>query len=474
MAGFIRIFILSATLFSVACVSRHEVADDYRLALAREPKIATERTVIFFLIDGLPAKMLEQQLAQGHLPGLQAYFLKGNPIVAYARTVFPSLTFPAIASLLSEEPVDKHGIYSNETVQGSETLNFEDVSSYPSLNARLKSRTIFTRLHAKGLRSVSFDYAFQAGADAHTNALDLDAALAVSDKNYKYVDLKTMASLNLLLKKTASSAWPDFIFVHLIGLDLITHDKGPENSAVEEYLQDLDAGLTKVFATLNKAEQRGSRQVVALLSSDHGFDDKITRHLKLSEAIHEAAAEVQIINQGRYLELYFPKRWSEAKRLELLQSVSAKPDVDLVALRSRSTLRIQSHTQTAEVYFNETMVCDSSNFAVSYRLLEPAPLLASNPRWDCPEKLSEPAASAFYPYFVANVSRYFSAASHPDAVILGQPGVTFKGGLLGQHGGPTPQELFVPLLLHNALIDSKGPPPAIWQLLNFMSPFSSP
>jgi hypothetical protein len=73
-----------------------------------------------------------------------------------------------------------------------------------------------------------------------------------------------------------------------------------------------------------------------------------------------------------------------------------------------------------------------------------------------------------YPNFSENLASYFASQESPDAIVIPNPGVAFYAKNKGQHGGPTPREVYIPLLIHNGTIDKKNPIQPIWNLLNFI------
>jgi hypothetical protein len=98
-----------------------------------------------------------------------------------------------------------------------------------------------------------------------------------------------------------------------------------------------------------------------------------------------------------------------------------------------------------------------------------------------PEKGSVVPASAFrcpsgfdehrgrYPFLVSGIARYLTAPGHPDALVVAKPGVSFVSGMRGSHGGPTAEEVFVPVLLRNASLDGEAPVRTS-DLLRFLAP----
>jgi hypothetical protein len=451
-----------------ACATSHHVTDEYRDSLGSQVKSTSRRTVILFLIDGLPAFTLQRELKESNLPQLQSYFVQGKNEMFLARTPFPSLTFPGIGSLLSEKPVDGHGIYGNQMYFKRDRVNFESPLDSKDLRAITQGQTIFARLHARGLKTVSIDYAFNADSDASVRLEDAEAALDIQNKQYEKVDNKLIKSLANLLNSTEAAVWPDFIFVHLVGVDFLTHDHGPDAPEVRKYLRALDANLKGVFSTLKKAEFTKKREVVALLTADHGVDIRVKSFLPIERVIKKVDPRIRVLNEGRYLTLFFPKSWGTTKKSAFMIDVVCNPEIYIVYFFEKSTVIFEYKDLITTLYFSPAN-CPESKYSIvvvphSLGVMQTS---ASVPM--CPENLDSATRQLYYPYFVSNLSHFFETPGHPDAVIIPKPGVTFKNNnYLGQHGGPTAREVFVPLLMRNATLGTADNIPALWELLRFM------
>jgi predicted AlkP superfamily pyrophosphatase or phosphodiesterase len=415
-----RALILLFSLLILACASTQHISIEYGELIGPNPNPTSKRTVILFLVDGMGLQICTDEINGGKLPSIENFFIGSKKEFYKARTVFPSLTFPAIASLLTESQVDKHGIYGNIIVKDHENLDFQVPSNFKLLNKFISGHNIFSRLKAKGLKTVSIDYAFNSDSDIHIALNDVEAGNAYLNKNYFFIDSKLISNLSSLLRDTKPEVWPDFIFVHLIGVDAIAHDQGPTSPAVKKYLEKIDSELSSVFKIVDKVETAKKRQVVSLMTSDHGFDDQVTKVVKLEDVL-EHREDIKFLDEGRFGSLYLPSSWSVNQKEVFMQSAAQSSYVDLVA-----------YTNAGKV----------SVYPVSKDLT--------------------------YPYFTSNLEHYFQAEGHPDAIIIPKPGYAFNSKYFGQHGGPTPQEIFVPLLMHNSTLSIKGQIPALWELLSFL------
>ena len=450
---------LVALLLFNSCASFRELPKDYSRVLRKRPLPGSERTVIFFLVDGLPVRTLKQELVAGRMPQVDSFFIGSKHEMFVARTGFPSLTFTGIGSLLTEAPVDQHGLFGNRvlSVKENEAINLEQPKNYSELSRRIQERNIFARLNAKGQKTVSLSYSFYADSDVHSEILDPQAALAILNEDYEFLDRKTLDSLQLLLSQNKPDTWPDFIFVHLVGVDFLSHQRGPDSPIVSTYLNKLDTQLKPIFEMLNLAEFKKQRKVMSLLSADHGFDRTISTRLELSQVLGPEGASFKVLNEGRYAGVYFPKEWGAAQRSDYLKKISQKPSIEVVASRQDNSISIKSIGKNTLFNYSSSH-CQEGEYAISVQQALPT----------CPENLDSSVNYLYHPYFIANLSHYFQTQGHPDAVIIPSPGISFQKGTLGQHGGPTANEIFVPLLIHNGtLINVKRNPP-LWQLLQFL------
>lgn len=488
----------------IGCASADHVVGEYNEYLKthkKQPK--SSRTVILFLVDGLSVPLLVDELESGHLPEIQNYFIADKKSIYQARTTFPSLTYPAIGSLLSQRSIEDHGIYGNSVFQNGEIVNFEDPQNFVKADNLIDNKNIFSRLADKGLKTISYDYSFVANSSVHLTALDGNAAAAILQKNYLFVDQNILSSLAELLKKTDVEQWPDFIYVHLVGIDFTSHDHGQDTYEVRDYLQKLDALMKNVFSRLQSVEQNKKRQIVSILTADHGFDQNITRRYLIDEKLrHE---NIRYLNEGRYLALFFPEDWSQEKRQSFLRDLSYEPEIDLTVARFSEQLEIRKRKEQFSFQYvtcSDAVKCpqqqcggnnwalklptpfDFSKFARSSvgndsgsNNEKPQVASAAGGSQEqiaesllaCADRLPEQYNQKFYPFFVSNVSHYFRVDQHPDAVVIAKPGVSFREDILGQHGGPTERETFTPLLMRGADLKLESGVPPIWRLLDFLT-----
>ncbi|MES2856643.1 MAG: alkaline phosphatase family protein, partial [Bdellovibrionota bacterium] len=222
---FALILVSSLVMLQTACQSTSIVSDDFNDAVDEGDFKTADRTSIIFLVDGLSKTALDQAYQSGKISRISGYFPMPKGNFRLARATFPSLTFPNITSILTGESISTHPITGNKIVVGDDEVDFENVTSWPVLGRLVKERSIFYRLGENKESSVSFSYSFPRGATVHLEK-NVDAGVYYTEGNYAAIDSNVIANLEGLLEQ---KSWPRFIFVHLIGVDALSHKHGPED-----------------------------------------------------------------------------------------------------------------------------------------------------------------------------------------------------------------------------------------------------
>ena len=301
--------------------------------------------------------------------------------------------------------------------------------------------TVFSRLHSQSRSSMSLAHFFYFGATVR-QADDLKSAVAYAASNYDYVDGKALGSLEALLESTTpESPLPAFTFVHLIGVDAISHRFGPASREARDYLASVDRELGRLCDRVLTLESEGIRPII-LLTAEHGFTT-VRRFADLEGWIGKEAPGTTVLNEGRFLGLRFPSPLDESQRSALLARAStASRNVAWTLQRAGNRVWIRGPGIQASFEYSEG-ACDSSTSPVH-------PIRWQGGNALCPADLDRVAMSPFPPYFFSNVATYFESRYHPDALILAADHVLFSRGYKGAHGGLTLEELLVPVLARNA------------------------
>ncbi len=436
-------------------------------------------TQIVILIDGLNQEVFQQMMAQDLLPNMQEFFHSRSYT---ARSVFPSLTYPNITSLLTERPLALHPIYGNQIRSGATHVNFENPFEVSKLEELIGAISFFGQLKAANEPSWSFAYSFNFGTRKFLRP-NLTAGLQYAGSDYKGLDRDILQQATRAIAETrrwrtakALRDWPRLVFVHLVGVDAISHSRGPYDVEVVEYLKGLDQHLVPLFSAIKARE--AVRSITTVLASDHGFE-KVQTTLPIESLIEAAAKKVSpsrrkaqplIANEMRIAALHFSALWNVADRQDLAKRMSSIAGIAAVLLRVNENL---FQVETSEGIRELSVIAGESCPPYRFRLevkrdrgLGPVTIR------DCPQNLdggeiksgSSPISRDLY-HLYENVAGYFAQPESGDMVIVAGPGVGFNDKYLGQHGGMSQREIQTPLLLRNAVVTSHEDDVPIYEIL---------
>ena len=133
-------------------------------------------------------------------------------------------------------------------------------------------------------------------------------------------------------------------------------------------------------------------------------------------------------------------------------------NIDIVAFKSRSRVHLISKKQ--ELIFDQLPLLDCGSNAVGININAQTAI--------CSDAIPAQWRSLFHPYFLENMASYFAADKAADIIVIPPADVVYSQNGMGFHGGPTADEIFVPLLLRNARISMSEEVPPSWQLLRFI------
>lgn len=398
------------------------------------------RTVVLFLVDGLGAHTLQKAFLQKRMPNTRRFFLRNQNGFALAQAAFPTLTYPNLVSVLTAKPVGEHPVLGNHAMlPNGKIVNYEDAKeTHQALRALVDPQTVIARLSAQNRESASFSYIFGMNAESHMQA-GLKAGLEYQRNDYLSLDDRLLTSMSDFLKQD-SAEWPDFIYVHLIGVDAVAHTFGATSKETLEYLSWLDSRLAPVFTALAKGE--GRRKVVTMLTADHSLVDN-ERYVSLRKKMIKADLDLVVANESRFLALHLPRKREAAELDEALRIARASDGVAFTAWRRGNELEIESTREK----FRFLLGPAACGFPVSLSL--------DGVKFECATTFDE--GQGRYPFLVSQLTRYFTAPHSPNALVIAKPGVSFAKGSRASHGGPTAEETLVPLLVRNGSVAAGRP-----------------
>jgi hypothetical protein len=439
---FRRSHILFGLLMLQSCTTRQAVPDNYRELLRETPQTKqqspqlesqSERKVLLIIVDGLAVSTLQKGFSQNKVPNLKDFFLKNKKAFSTALATFPTLTYPNLTSLLTGEPVSAHQIYGNTIRFEDQDLNFESPGSTGKLNSLIGPKLYFSKLTENKKKSVSLIHYLYAGATAAIGS-DIESGVAYSVHNYDYIDHKTLDALKDLLEETPPNQLPSLIAVHLIGLDAISHRKGPHSSETTDYLAELDQRLEPVFQLVNRIKKTDPN-FTTVLTADHGFH----KTPKISNLALELK-NIQITNQYRYLTLSDSSLNGSLNETSL-RMILKKPEVSMVATKNGTHIKVIAKNFETEFQWVKAN-CPGYDYAIGF---------PKTAQVSCPDRIvSTIKGTLLSPYWVSLLTEYFRSPKAPQALVFAADGYSFAEGL-GQHGGLTSDEVNIPLLSNSEL-----------------------
>ncbi len=250
-------------------------------------------SVLMISVDGLKPEYVLDADAHGlKIPFLRSLVQEG----AYARGVtgvWPTVTYPSHATLLTGVSPAEHGIYNN--------LEFDPKSTFANAwywyAQQIRVPTLWQAAHEAGMSTASIGWPASVGATAVdflipeywrvARLTDVDPSdtlllAAISrpegllqkmqarlgpymrgnDPSPPGDEIKTRFALDIL--KTRK---PRFMTVHLSSLDEEQHGHGPFSPEANADLEVTDGQLAQLFA----ASRANDPKAIALVVSDHGF-----------------------------------------------------------------------------------------------------------------------------------------------------------------------------------------------------------
>ena len=260
------------------------------------PVTVLAASVILLSIDGLkPDYVLEADAHGLKVPNLRLLVAEGAHATA-VRGVFPTVTYPSHATMLTGVAPAGHGIYSNHPFDPF-GRNQDGWNWYTE---DLRAKTLWEAAENAGLRTASVDWPVSVGANVSFNiaqywragnAEDVKVIRALSTKglleeaeaalgpypdgnDYSIAaDRRRTEFIEFVLEKKE----PAFLTAYFSGLDTVEHQFGPYSRETFEALEVLDELVGRL-----RAKSR-----VLCVVSDHGFLAS-DRELHLNAALREA------------------------------------------------------------------------------------------------------------------------------------------------------------------------------------------
>jgi len=363
--------------------------------------------VVFFLIDAFGWRFFEQY--REHYPFLQRFITDGK--VAKLTSQFPSTTSAHVTTLFTNQSVGQHGVFEWQYYEPK--LDQMIVPLLYSLSGEerpellralvddpatiLPKNTFFESLQEQ---SVS-PWIFQ------DNAYVQSTYSTMMTRGAKGSGYKTLAEalVNVLLRvdKTAS---PAAYFLYIDSLDATLHRYGPGSPQVEAQIDAIFTTMERVFWP---QASDSFQNTLFIISADHGqmeVDPKTTLYLNLTPQFPQIRKLLKENQQG---EVLTPGGSARDMFLYVKESM----------LEQAKALVTDAVQDKADVYITEELIKEG--------LFGPEPLSSA---------------------FLSHVGNLVILPRKYETVWWYEKG-RFEQKFYGHHGGLSPEEMEVPLLLHS-------------------------
>ncbi|MEK6707123.1 MAG: ectonucleotide pyrophosphatase/phosphodiesterase [Bdellovibrionota bacterium] len=240
--------------------------------------------VVFISIDGLrPEFYLSDNYDSPTLHKLKAE----GAFAERVEPIFPSLTYPVHASLVTGVRPVKHGIISNTVFSFKNGLT----SDWYWHEGQVKAPTLWRVARASGLSTAIIRWPASLGAPVDWQIPEIFQAPGYSfDRDWELIRKNTKPELfnevlsNSVIKKITSmhdidifsrdgamlilrKYKPDLTFIHFINLDYMQHVSGRESKKTIESLKEVDGLISEVLGAVD------FRNTTVIITGDHGFVD---------------------------------------------------------------------------------------------------------------------------------------------------------------------------------------------------------
>lgn len=389
------------------------------------------------LIDGMGTEGLRSAITANEIPNLAKFFrLSNRTPLPLARTAFPAETYSGVISFLTGKSVDQHGIIANKFFNDRGEVDLEDPNSRVALSIPLKEQSVYPAVHLAGGTSLGISAPFSLGATEVVGRRIVDGVRYLN-RDYAGIDERSVDKLLEALRAEESPA-PDFIFLHLVGYDGVSHAFGSSSESARRYLKKLDTMLGPLFRQIT---QKSSRPVHVILTADHGFRS----NLRLSglAAELERKADIRVLPSARILQARGRKQRIPLSTLrKLAASISEYREVfQSVFLRAPGVIEVHGPGAIVRTYRKLPGLCaDQSPLIEEFRGRKMQRFVF------CESDTRLVSGVASRRYAIPKLLEFFNAPRPPEMLILASDNYYFVDHGKGHHGSTSSAEMLVPFL----------------------------
>lgn len=259
---------------------------------------ARARRVIVISLDGLDARYLNRRDEYNlKIPNLRRLMMEGSAAEGVV-SVFPSVTYPAHATIVTGARTALHGINGNELVDAPAGTRYREWYWFARY---IRAETLWDAARKQGLKVGMVSWPVGVGAGDYnvpeilkfggtledslqrikentfpqgllTEIEKRDPLLYAKASKDEQDDMRTRMAEYIISEKR-----PNVMLVHLFDLDHFEHAKGPFTPEVFEILEKADAYVGRIMEAARRAGTLSETDV--FIVSDHGF-------MSVSQLVH--------------------------------------------------------------------------------------------------------------------------------------------------------------------------------------------
>lgn len=228
------------------------------------------RHVILILVDGCRADLFNEMVRAGELPAIKKYFVDCGSLAGCAVSTVPSITTASVSAVICGAYPGHIDVIGNRWFDRARLRRNEvfSVSDFYTPNEYMKRRTLFEILGDEMTASVcnrsSRGSAYN--VSVYYNLVGMRNFLL---GNWAKVDEIFMEEFGDVVEcANREGVFPRLTFIHLPGLDHVSHDRGSFSKEARHQLRQIDKSIGELMEAL--ARNGVLDGVCRIIVADHG------------------------------------------------------------------------------------------------------------------------------------------------------------------------------------------------------------
>ncbi len=277
------VLLLPLGLIGCGVPAAYGPADSYGLDFSMPQGVDVSGAVVFY-VDGINARIFQEMLDAGELPGIKKYFVDRGLYAPRAVASTPSVTLVNLTSFVTGKFAGHHGITGINWFDRNRLIwrNYETIAQKNRLSGDYTSTNLYEHFPGRTTFSVFFQ--------AHRRATKFienptSAAPPFVFGWYEFVDRLTLSRFNIVMDVARKRReFPAVTIAYLLAPDFRAYDYGVNSKQYRRALKHTDRQIGRVLGDLEKAKLL-DKLIIALVS-DHSLC-QVTKHFQLEKFLRD-------------------------------------------------------------------------------------------------------------------------------------------------------------------------------------------